>query len=327
MSEFIKNLKQECRVNQRDIILPETEDERVLKAAEILLSQELCRVSLIGDREKILGKGYQLQNASFYSTRDEALVKEFTEIYYDLRKSKGLSWVEAKRALESPLVLASLLLKTSRVDGLVSGSVSPTADVIRAGIQITRLAPGSKTVSSFFVMILPDSTFGHEGILFFADCGVVPNPNSDQLADITMATAQNFRQLVGVDPRVAMLSFSTKGSASHVDVEKVQEAFKKVQSRNPDFCVDAELQADAALVSSVGEKKAPDSQVAGKANVLIFPDLDAGNIGYKLVQRLAGAEAYGPVIQGLAKPMNDLSRGCSVEDIVNVSVITAVQAI
>ncbi|MBT3785977.1 phosphate acetyltransferase, partial [bacterium] len=235
MSQFLDTLKNQSRQNQRDIILPETQDERVLKAAEILLKEKLCKVSLIGDRQEVLSRGFQLEDANFYGTSDEALVKELTETYYELRRSKGLSWVEARRSLQSPLTMAALLLKTGKVDGLVSGSVSPTADVIRAGIQVTRLAPGSKTVSSFFVMILPTVQFGHNGILFFADCGVVPNPNSSQLADITMATAENFRQLVGVEPKVAMLSFSTKGSAKHEDVDKVCTAFEIVKKRNPDF--------------------------------------------------------------------------------------------
>ncbi len=328
MNAFIDRLKSTAMKNPRNIILPEAQDNRVLKAAEYLIQEKLCNVTLVSDPQAINSSGFNLAGAKIVSPSDQELVKELAETYYELRKDKGLSWVEALRALSKPITLASLLLRQGKVDGLVSGSISPTADVLRAGIQIVKPSEGNKTVSSFFIMIEPSGAFGDDGILFFADCGVIPSPDSEQLADIALATAGNFKKLIEEDPRVAFLSFSTKGSAMHADVEKVKKAFEIASQKNSEaYLMDAELQLDAAIVESVASKKAPESAVAGKANVLIFPDLNAGNIGYKLVQRLANAEAYGPIIQGLNKPMNDLSRGCTWQDIVNVSVITAIQAL
>ncbi len=327
MDPFIQGLYQSAASKKKNIILPEASDPRVLEAAEILLSQGLCKVSLIGEPDDCRKSGLKLKDAKFFVPGDTALTKEFTGIYYGLRKEKGLSWTEAKRSVKNPLTLAALLLKTGRVDGMVAGSMASTSDVLRSGLQIIGTAPGSRTVSSFFIMIVPDAQLGEGGLLFFADCGVIPSPTPIQLADIVMDTAMNFRRLVSKEPRVAMLSFSTKGSASHPDVDRVTEAYKNVCNRSSlDFSVDGELQVDAALVPAVFSKKAPDSSIKGQANILVFPDLSSGNIAYKLVQRFAGAQAYGPIIQGLASPINDLSRGCSVQDIVNVSVITAVQA-
>lgn len=327
MSLFINRMREIARKKIRNIVLPESDDDRVLKAAEFLLGEGLCDVTLIGESEVIYKREFDLDKAKIVSTHDDDLIKSLTEDYYQLRKAKGESWVECRRALARPINLAAMLLRNGIVDGLVSGSISPTADVLRAGIQIIKPAAGNKTVSSFFVMIEPTGSFGSNGIMFFADCGVIPNPSSEQLADIALATASNFSKLIGVDPKVAFLSFSTKGSAVHADVDKVKKAYElAMKSNSCNYSMDAELQLDAAIIESVASKKAPESSVAGQANVLIFPDLDAGNIGYKLVQRFAQAEAYGPIIQGLNKPMNDLSRGCTWEDIVNVSLITAVQA-
>lgn len=327
MSQFIDRMKEIARNNIRNIVLPESDDSRVLKAAEFLLGEGLCDVTLIGESSVIRTREFSLDKAKVISASDDDLIKSLTEDYYQLRKGKGASWVECRRALAKPINLASMLLRNGTVDGLVSGSISPTADVLRAGIQIVKPAPSNKTVSSFFVMIEPTGSFGSNGILFFADCGVIPNPSAEQLADISLATADNFSKLIDVDPKVAFLSFSTKGSAKHEDVNKVVKAYElAMKSNSSNYSMDAELQLDAAIIPSVACKKAPESAVAGQANVLIFPDLDAGNIGYKLVQRFAQAEAYGPIIQGLNKPMNDLSRGCTWEDIVNVSLITAVQA-
>ncbi len=328
MNAFIERLKSTAIRNPKNIILPEAEDERVLKAAEYLIREKICDVTLVCDPKAIDTSGYDLTGAQVVSPLDDALTKSLTETYYELRKDKGISWVEARRELSKPITLASVLLKLGKVDGLVSGSISPTADVLRSGIQIVKPSRDNKTVSSFFVMIEPSGTFGADGILLFADCGVIPNPNSEQLADIALATARNFKKLVDDEPKVAFLSFSTKGSAKHADVDKVKRAFDIASERNSEgYLLDAELQLDAAIIESVASKKAPHSCLEGQANVLIFPDLDAGNIGYKLVQRFANAEAYGPIIQGLDKPMNDLSRGCTWQDIVNVSIITAVQAI
>jgi phosphate acetyltransferase len=325
--EFMSGFYEKARNNQKTVILPETGDERVLKAAEILLKEGYCKVALIGEESVLKDRGCNLDGALFYSPKDETLIKELTEDYYNLRKSKGISWAEAKRQLEIPITLATMLLKVGKADGLVSGSDSPTADVLRAAFQIIKPQPGVKTVSSFFMMVTDSESVGHNGVLFMGDCAVIPDPNPEELADIALATAENYANFMPDEPRVALLSFSTKGSAKHEKVDKVLEALKIASQKNSkNYNIDGELQADAAIVPGIGCKKAPDSKVAGHANVLIFPDLAAGNIGYKLVQRFAGAEAIGPFLQGLNKPMNDLSRGCSVEDIVNTSVITAVQA-
>ncbi|PCJ19771.1 MAG: phosphate acetyltransferase [Candidatus Cloacimonadota bacterium] len=327
MNPFMKNLMNKAKSNLKNIVFPESNDERILKAAEFLLAQNICEVSLIGNKSNLISKGFNIQKAHFFDPEDESISKELIESYYDLRKKKGISWVEAKRQLKTPITFATMLLKHKKVDGLVSGAVSPTADVLRAGIQIIKPAPGNKTVSSFFIMIMPDTSFGKDGILFFADCAVIPNPDANQLSDIALATASNYEKLVGDIPKVAMLSFSTKGSAKHPDVDKVTEAFKILQSKNSkNYLVDAELQLDAAIIDAIANKKAPESNVAGNANILVFPTLDAGNIGYKLVQRFAKAEAYGPIIQGLNQPMNDLSRGCSYEDVINVAILTSIQS-
>jgi len=323
---FMESMRQKARSLKRRIILPETQDKRVILAASELIKQGLCEVHLVGNPHKVDQHSQDLSKAIWHNPDDEALIKNLQAQYFELRKDKGGTWVEAGRHLKKPITLASMLLRENVVDGLVSGSDSPTADVLRAGLQIVKPAKGIKTISSYFIMVSPDKEFGENGLMFFADCGVVPNPTSDQLSDIAISTATNFETLIGAVPRVAFLSFSTKGSASHADVNKVTEGYNLALTRKlPHWEFDGELQADAALVPAVGQKKAPGSKVAGQANILIFPDLDSGNIGYKLVQRFGRAEAYGPMIQGLSRPMNDLSRGCSVEDIINVSVLTAIQ--
>ena len=253
-------------------------------------------------------------------------INEYTEAFYELRKSKGMTMTKAEKIVRDPLYFGTMMVKLNHADGMVSGAVHTTGDLLRPGLQIIKTAPGVSVVSSFFIMMVPGSKYGEEGMLLFSDCAVNPNPNADQLAAIAIATADTAKNLCKVDPKVAMLSFSTMGSADHELVDKVRLATEKAKELRPDLDIDGEMQLDAAIVQKVADQKAPNSTVAGKANVLVFPDLQAGNIGYKLVQRFANAEAIGPICQGFDKPINDLSRGCSSDDIVKVVAITAVQA-
>jgi phosphate acetyltransferase len=327
---IIEKIKEKAKELGKTIVLPEAEDERVLLAAEAIIKGGLTKVVLIGDEEKIKydakSVGANIEGAKIIDPKKFQKLNEYVAELVELRKKKGMTEQLARQILKTePRYFGAMMVRLGDADGMVAGSASPTADVLRAAIQVIGTKPGLKTVSSCFIMVLDEKAknYGDDGILIFSDCGVVPHPNSEQMADIATSAAYSARQ-IGLDPRVALLSFSTMGSASHECVDRVQEAVKILKNRSVDFKFDGELQADAALVPSVGEKKAPGSEVAGKANVLVFPNLSAGNIGYKLVQRLGNAEAYGPILQGLAKPVNDLSRGCSVEDIVNVAAITAV---
>ena len=321
MSKLMQSIREKAKAADRHIVLPESGDERVTLAAAAILREKLCRVTLIGDPKQIRVKG-----AAVVDPADKSAVKIYSELLYNLRKDKGMTPEEAERLCKNPLYLGALLVKAGRADGMVAGSVSATGDVLRPALQIIKTAPGISIVSSCFLMVMPEGCkYGENGILAFADCAVNINPNAEQLAAIAIASAASARKIAGVDPKVAMLSFSTKGSAKHEFADKVIEAAKTVKQLAPELSVDGELQADAALVESVGKLKSPGSAVAGRANVLIFPDLQSGNISYKLVQRLAGAEAIGPICQGFNKPVNDLSRGCSVEDVVNVAAITALQ--
>ena len=327
---LIDNIKEKAKKNLRTIVLPESEDERVLKATEIVLKDKTAKIILIGNEETIKADaakyGANISGATIIDPSKCANLDRYVDELVELRKSKNLSKDEAKKLmLTEPRFFGCMMVRLGDADGLVAGSNSPTSDVLRAAIQVIKTAPGINTVSSAFIMETADGKFGDNGLILFADCAVIPDPNAEQLADIASATAATAASVVGLEPRVAMLSFSTKGSASHPMVDKVTTACQILKDRDVKFAFDGELQADAAIVASVGIKKAPDSKVAGRANILVFPDLQSGNIGYKLVQRFAGAEAHGPIIQGLNKPVNDLSRGCSVEDISNLVAITATQ--
>jgi phosphate acetyltransferase len=325
-------IKKKAAKNLQTVVLPESYDERMLFAAQKIVEQGLAKVVILGDptavKSAAQGKGIDLAGVEIENPATSPRLPGYVDALVELRKSKGLSREDAEKLLTAGdnLYFAGMMVRQGDAGGEVAGATSTTGNVLKAAFQTVGTAPGIKTVSSYFFMITKTPSFGENGIILFADCAVNPNPDAQALAEIAVATARNCKSFLDVDARVAMLSFSTKGSASHGDVDKVLAAIDIAKKIDPSLQIDGELQADAALLPKVGEKKAPGSAVAGKANVLIFPDLDAGNIGYKLVERVAGAEAIGPVIQGLAKPVNDLSRGCSVDDIVNVVAITAVQA-
>ncbi|NLK20972.1 MAG: phosphate acetyltransferase [Epulopiscium sp.] len=325
---FIQFIKQKAKSDKKTVVLPESLDIRTLEAAQTILKEELANVVLIGNKGAILEKssGLDISGAKIIDPDTYDNMNDFVDTLVDLRKHKGMTKENAEKLLLNPLYLGVMMVKKGIADGMVAGAVNSTADVLRPSLQILKTAPNTKLVSAFFIMVVPDCDYGADGTFIFSDAGLVPNPNSEELAAIALSSAQSFEQLVGKEPVVGMLSFSTKGSASHPDVEKVVEATKIAKELEPTLRIDGEFQLDAAIVPSVGASKAPGNDIAGKANVLIFPDLDAGNIGYKLTQRLAKAEAYGPITQGIAKPVNDLSRGCSAEDIVGVVAITAVQA-
>ncbi|MDR0249878.1 MAG: phosphate acetyltransferase [Burkholderiales bacterium] len=326
---FLESIKQRAKADLKTIVLPESFEPRNLQAAHTVLAEKLARIVLIGDRKAIMEKadGLNLDGAEFIDPATYGRMNELAEKLVELRKSKGMTLDEATALLRNdPLYLGVMLVKEDIADGMVSGAIHSTADVLRPSLQILKTVPGVKLVSSFFIMVVPNCEYGENGIFLFTDCGLVQNPTAEELAMIAQSAAISFKQLVKTEPVVALLSHSTMGSAKHADVDKVLEAVRLVKEAAPDLKVDGEFQVDAAIVPSIGERKAPGNSVAGKANVLVFPDLDSGNIAYKLTERLAKAEAYGPVTQGITKPVNDLSRGCSADDIVGVVAITAVQA-
>jgi len=319
--KLLENIRNQAKLKNKRIVLPEAHDERVIRAAAILTAEKIASVILVGSEDDILKHAQEidvsLAGVSIVDPETSENMADFAEAYYSKRKHKGVTINQARKMMLNPTFFGAMMVEKDLADGCVSGADTTTGDVLRAALHIIGTHPDTPTVSSDFFMITPDE----KNIWSFADCAVLPEPTAEQLADIAIATADTHRKVIQEEPRIAMLSFSTKGSARHALVDKVVQATELVKQKRPDLMIDGELQLDAAIVPKVGDKKAPGSSVAGKANVLIFPDLQAGNIGYKLVQRIAGCEAVGPVIQGLKKPMNDLSRGCSVDDIVNVAAI------
>ena len=326
---FIDEIKARAKADKKVIVLPETEDERTYKAAQTVLREGIADLILVGNEEEIeKNKGaYDITGAVIVDPAKNDKTEEYIAKLVELRQKKGMTEEQARELLlNNYLYYGVMMVKMGDADGMVSGACHSTADTLRPCLQILKTKPGTKLVSAFFLMVVPDCDMGADGTFIFGDAGLEQNPDPEKLANIALSSAESFETLTGKEPIVAMLSHSSMGSAKHADVDKVVEATRIAKEANPDLALDGELQLDAAIVPSVGSSKAPDSKVAGQANVLIFPDLDAGNIGYKLVQRLAKAEAYGPMTQGIAAPVNDLSRGCSAEDIVGVVAITAVQA-
>ena len=328
MSKFLDTIISRAKTDKQTIVLPEGNDIRTIQAADMILKEGFANLIILGDEAEIskLAEGLDISGAKIVNPLTDANRQAYADKLYEMRKAKGMTPEQAFELMGNPLYYGVMMVKDEQADGMVAGACNSTANVLRPSLQILKTAPDSKLVSSFFVMVVPDCEYGENGTFVFADCGLNMNPNAEEVSEIALASAKSFKALVGAEPKVAMLSFSTYGSAKDPLVDKMQEATKLAKEKNPDLCLDGEIQLDAAIVPSVNKSKAPGSCLSDGANVLVFPDLNAGNIGYKLVQRLAKAEAYGPVTQGIAKPVNDLSRGCSAEDIAGVVAITCVQA-
>lgn len=327
--DLLEKIKQNASKLNKRIVLPEGNEPRTLKAAAIILKEKIAQLILLGNpievQQQAKALNVDIGGATVIDPKTDARRDAYADLMVELRKSKGLTKTEALNLLNDPLYFGPMMIKSGDADGELAGAINATGDVLRPAFQFVKTLPGCSVVSGAFLMFVNEK-FGHDGIMVFADCAVMPDPTAQQLAEIAVSSAQTAKAIVGLEPRVAMLSFSTKGSAKHPMADKVIEATKIAQQMAPDLLIDGEMQLDAAIIEEVGKLKAPESKVAGKANVLVFPSLEAGNIGYKLVQRLAGAEAIGPVLQGMAAPINDLSRGCSVTDIVNMVAVTANQA-
>jgi phosphate acetyltransferase len=328
---LLEKIRANAQKHFKRIVLPESFEDRTLKAADFAVENSLADIILLGNKAQVLAKASELQlthldGATFVDPKNHDKKAHYVDLMVELRKHKGLTHEDAARQIENPLYLSTLMIKNGDADGEVAGAMNATGDVLRPAFQFVKTLPGITVVSGAFIMILPEPEYGDDGILVFADCAVHPDPDEKQLAEIAVATARTAQDIAGIDPKVAMLSFSTKGSAKHEMVDLVSNATEIARSMNSELKIDGELQADAAIVEVIGQKKAPGSSIAGLANVLVFPDLNSGNIAYKLVQRLAKAEAIGPILQGMAAPINDLSRGCSVSDIINMIAITANQA-
>lgn len=329
--EILDVLRSKAAANRRHIVLPEGKDDRTLQAARMVTDRGYAKVTVIGKPEEVRARakelGFSLEDIDILDHTAADDFEEYANAYYELRKAKGMTPEEAHASMADPLYYANMMVRSGKADGTVAGATNTTAHTVRAALKCLGVQPGLKTVSSFFLMVVPNKTFGENGAMIFADCGVVIDPDPLQLAEITLTTADSCRLFLDTDPRIAMLSFSTKGSAKSEKIDKVTEALSIVKARRPELNVDGEMQVDAALIPRIGQSKAPGSPVAGRANVLIFPDIQSGNIGYKLAERMSGGIAIGPILQGFDYASNDLSRGCKAEDIVDTVVITALQAI